>query len=1101
MQKWIVAATMAVLIFGASPALAGDTVYVDLSGIDTAFPDLTEAQRQELKDLIVADMQANFNVAGVDITVTTDSSADADRTVHINDDLGTHERADGSTGHHYGEWEHGSDECNVHLDNFTDRHGDDYKDDDGNWDLDKLRKGIGRTAAHEIAHSYSVGHNDEGDSPNKMTEGGLVSSETRANTEWIFDEHTGTTMGENLGKDPCETTTDYDEDYLEPVFTWPPLFPNPDWDPTDPNSDPYNDLDEYGNFDARLFIEGYLVEMFDLGWYGRDTDNGLEDGNPNFDFIYKASMAETSPPDLLTFFEQAHATAQFVLRGRAGSPWEGEWFPMSAAQIIPADPTVTPDGEDIFRLITLLWDIDQDGLDDVIVTLDSLMLYPYGAEFNGWRIGHAWPCLGDLDYDYDIDLSDLAQLLSNYGTQYGALYEDGDLDGDRDVDLSDLAGLLSVYGTTCPGPCEESTVEIEILTDDWPSETTWEITDHYTGEVICSGGPYGQPNTIYTEICCIGFADCVDFTIYDSYGDGIFAPGGYAVYLDGTLVYDNIGAGWSGYSEMVPRIGGGCPSLEPDFVVDAPYTSPVRSTCGAGDDCSPPSQYYDTEDHTYEVHLLHDGEWTFSLCGSSFDTWLAVGTTLCGEEIGYNDDYCGLQSQLTVSLAAGVYYVDVEGYSGCGDYILDIFSSPEPYCVPPGQDCWQTPFGGAHADFASDPLPSDFFGPGSDPFDGVISLGSGTGFVDTIVERLGEMCFEPPDPSTAEVPIEIVELNLVSTEPITVMNAFGEPSYWDVHVDLSEVPVDPGVLAATKTHENGGTFTAEFLVQPRYTFTCVDPPHDVRVLDTGLEGLPAILMQTVGEPPWSIDETYEVCTFDGWSAGVLQEPTGEPCGVEVCFMPVDSTAFAQCVIPANWPLCSPFTPACGACGPGSHWVDTCMGGVDFVPAAAWIGVDIDLDCIPDMTYLLAGTNMVARSDPLDDSANFPGLRPIDGHLDVIDTEIIEMSLTDGGATLVAGAGQGHSEPLPPSLGAYAEDWYEDFPAESFFDVYFELDLGDGRRLYNQFPVNLSTVIFCAPPDQVYTIPPDCVPLYTSPIPGQGEHMGNLITLELDSYDQ
>ena len=56
---------------------------------------------------------------------------------------------------------------------------------------------------------------------------------------------------------------------------------------------------------------------------------------------------------------------------------------------------------------------------------------------------------GDLDGDNDIDLADLAQLLSNYGMTSGAIYEDGDLDGDGDVDLADLAALLSVYGTTC----------------------------------------------------------------------------------------------------------------------------------------------------------------------------------------------------------------------------------------------------------------------------------------------------------------------------------------------------------------------------------------------------------------------------------------------------------------------------------------------------------------------------------------------------------------------------------------------------------------------------------------------------------------------------
>jgi hypothetical protein len=57
------------------------------------------------------------------------------------------------------------------------------------------------------------------------------------------------------------------------------------------------------------------------------------------------------------------------------------------------------------------------------------------------------PAPGDLDRDGDVDLSDLAQLLSNYGTTSGAIYTDGDLDGDGDVDLADLAELLSVYGS------------------------------------------------------------------------------------------------------------------------------------------------------------------------------------------------------------------------------------------------------------------------------------------------------------------------------------------------------------------------------------------------------------------------------------------------------------------------------------------------------------------------------------------------------------------------------------------------------------------------------------------------------------------------------
>jgi len=60
------------------------------------------------------------------------------------------------------------------------------------------------------------------------------------------------------------------------------------------------------------------------------------------------------------------------------------------------------------------------------------------------------PIPGDLDGDGDVDLTDLAQLLANYGTTEGATYEDGDLDGDGDVDLTDLAILLSHYGESGP---------------------------------------------------------------------------------------------------------------------------------------------------------------------------------------------------------------------------------------------------------------------------------------------------------------------------------------------------------------------------------------------------------------------------------------------------------------------------------------------------------------------------------------------------------------------------------------------------------------------------------------------------------------------------
>lgn len=70
------------------------------------------------------------------------------------------------------------------------------------------------------------------------------------------------------------------------------------------------------------------------------------------------------------------------------------------------------------------------------------------AEGNSWRTwvqGFSSVCVGDLDGDGAVGQSDLALLLSCYGTS-----DCGDVDGDGDTDQADLALLLSVYGTTCP---------------------------------------------------------------------------------------------------------------------------------------------------------------------------------------------------------------------------------------------------------------------------------------------------------------------------------------------------------------------------------------------------------------------------------------------------------------------------------------------------------------------------------------------------------------------------------------------------------------------------------------------------------------------------
>jgi hypothetical protein len=133
-----------------------------------------------------------------------------------------------------------------------------------------------------------------------------------------------------------------------------------------------------------------------------------------------------------------------------------------------------------------------------------------------------------------------------------------------------------------------------------------------------------------------------------------------------------------------------CPTCVIDYSMTAPIVDDAGTTCGAGDDCA----LRDTEDIMYEVEIPNDGLWVFSLCGSDYDTYMFVGTSCCGQEVGYNDDDCGLQSQVEAYVTAGTYYVDIEGYSSCGNYLLNVYES-EPCVVecPPDSYIEQEPCG------------------------------------------------------------------------------------------------------------------------------------------------------------------------------------------------------------------------------------------------------------------------------------------------------------------------------------------------------------------------------------------------------------------------
>ena len=76
----------------------------------------------------------------------------------------------------------------------------------------------------------------------------------------------------------------------------------------------------------------------------------------------------------------------------------------------------------------------------------------------------------------------------------------------------------------------------------------------------------------------------------------------------------------------------------------------------------------------YAYTATVSGEATFDLCGSEFDTRLAIWDACGGNELACNNDDCGLQSVVTLPVTLGTtYYVQVGGYNddiGNGDLTI-----------------------------------------------------------------------------------------------------------------------------------------------------------------------------------------------------------------------------------------------------------------------------------------------------------------------------------------------------------------------------------------------------------------------------------------------
>lgn len=123
--------------------------------------------------------------------------------------------------------------------------------------------------------------------------------------------------------------------------------------------------------------------------------------------------------------------------------------PSLETQFSPAD-LFTSSGFGLFERYATALDLGL-AFGDNLNMLDYVVCDSLADCVHDWAIGFVL-CVGDLDGDNDVDLADLALLLSSYGLCDGdpGYLPAADLEPDGCVNLADLALLLSNYGAPCP---------------------------------------------------------------------------------------------------------------------------------------------------------------------------------------------------------------------------------------------------------------------------------------------------------------------------------------------------------------------------------------------------------------------------------------------------------------------------------------------------------------------------------------------------------------------------------------------------------------------------------------------------------------------------
>ena len=285
-------------------------------------------------------------------------------------------------------------------------------------------------------------------------------------------------------------------------------------------------------------------------------------------------------------------------------------------------------------------------------------------EVNGVAFGDPVNWTGALAFGETETLSVNLTGLADGNTEITAIISspNGELDQNADNDSASRNVTVTTEGLT---------VSLELFTDFYPEETTWEVLDE-NGEILYEGGPYASGLQLYTEEFCLLDEKCYTFVIYDSYNDGLFVPGTYSILdEDGNVLTSMINGNFGEVEFNEFCLGEPC-------VLTAEASSSPASSEGA-------------DDGSILVNVSNgSGPFTYSIDGGSpqdsnlFEGLAAGVYTIqitdnsgCETSITVTVEECALSLELIVTdesengLFDGSIEVNVTGYLGTVEYSLD----------------------------------------------------------------------------------------------------------------------------------------------------------------------------------------------------------------------------------------------------------------------------------------------------------------------------------------------------------------------------------------------------------------------------------------------